>query len=135
MCSVLLPSSDNAHQFRYLLYYTDSRCNLCGFPAPWPWIKPALHTMCSNHQSGQDLDLGISAKRKSLFSTPESHSASAAPSTASTALPPPFTLHFTADIISQISAHLVGILTDSDGLGEESHPSCCRPAFYQTLSD
>lgn len=45
----------------------------------------------------------------------------------------PFTLHFTADIISQISAHLVRILTDFDGLGEKSHPSCYKLAFYQTL--
>ena len=60
-------------------------------------------------------------KKETLFSTPKSHFASAAPSTAPTALPLPFTLHFTADIISQISAHLVRILTDFDGLGEESH--------------
>lgn len=46
-------------------------------------------------------------------------------------IPSPFTLHFTADIISQISAHLVRILTDFDGPGEKKvTPSCCEPPFY-----
>ena len=95
----------------------------------------ALNTVRSNHHAGHDLDLGFSAKGKRLFSIPTSSFASAAASTPLTALTPPsFTLHFTADIISQISAHLVRILTDFDGLGEESHPSCYKPAFYQTLS-
>lgn len=34
---------------------------------------------------------------------------------------PNFTLHFTADVIWQISAHLGRILTDFDGLSEENH--------------
>lgn len=85
-------------------------------------------------QAGYDLDLGISAQR-TMFSTPKSQFVSAALCAAYTALPTPFTLHFTADIISQISAHLVRILTDFDGLGEESHPSCYKPALYQTLSN
>lgn len=73
-----------------------------------PRLQNAMH---SNHQVSHDLDLGISAKENPTFN-PQSHSASAAPCTASTPLPPPFTLHFTADIISQISAHLARILTE-----------------------
>lgn len=122
----MLHSSLSAHSDR-----TDSRCHLGDFPALWPWIKPALNTMRSNHPAGHDLDLCILVKEKTLFSTTKSHFASAAPSAASTALPSPFTLHFTADIISQISAHLVRILTDFDGSGEESHPSCCKLPFYR----
>lgn len=86
--------------------------------------------MRSSHTAGHNLDLGILNKEKPCFSTTASLSASAAPSAASTTPPPPFTLHFTADIISQISAHLVRILTDFDGPGEESHSSCCELAFY-----
>lgn len=127
----MLHSSLSAHSDR-----TDSRCHLGDFPALWPWIKPALNTMRSNHPAGHDLDLCILVKEKTLFSTTKSHFASAAPSAASTALPSPFTLHFTADIISQISAHLVRILTDFDGSGEKKvTPLVASCHSIETLSD
>lgn len=104
------------------------------FPAPWPWIKPTLNTMCSNHQAGHDLDLNISAKEQSCSQPPSRATLHQLhPLLLLQLYLTPFTLHFTADIISQISAHLARILTDFDGLGEESHPSCCKPLFYQTL--
>lgn len=51
--------------------------------------------------------------------------------------PPPtpnFTLHFTADIISQISAHLVRILTDFDGLRDENQPLLLQSTVLSNIS-
>ena len=96
-------------------------------PTLWPWIKPALNTMRSNHPAGHDLDLALSVKEKPCSQPPRASLHQLRSLLLPSICLPPFTLHFTADIISQISAHLVRIVTDSDGSGEESHPSCCKP--------
>lgn len=90
---------------------------------PWLWIKLAL-TLST--PTTKEVMTSTSAKKKNTPPT-SLHLVHSLPT-------PPFTLHFTADIISQISAHLERILTDFDGLGEESHPTCYRCTIGQTLS-
>lgn len=118
----------NIADMQLILANTESvGCSAAGWCRPGhatlgPPIKPALV-----RQEVRTLTPAFQTKRGWGGHVPQQRLQLQAP----TLHPRPFTLHFTADIISQISVHLVRILTHFDGPREKKvTPSCCEPPFH-----